>query len=203
MRRDEFIADILGAEAVLTPSEIYSKKFSKKAVGGYNPAEVDEFLHRVADTIELLVERIYGLRAKVEEQSKLIEHYREEESILRSALNSAQRLNEEILESAQRQAQSIVAEAQARAQQIPLRLEQEIQHLVHLRDRFHQEVKTLLLSFQSLLSEYESTRLKNVSLEDMDAVAREIKKDFERIYAGEQEIESIEGFESNSDEKRD
>ncbi|MCX8064195.1 MAG: DivIVA domain-containing protein [Candidatus Hydrogenedentes bacterium] len=202
MRRDEFIADILGAESVLTPSEIYAKRFAKKTLGGYDSKEVDDFLRRVADTIELLTERIYELKAKVEEQSKLIDHYREEESILRSALNSAQRLNEEIIETAQRQAQSIVAEAQARAQQIPLRLEQEIQHLVHMRDRFHQEVKTLLISFQSLLSEYESTRLKSMYFEDRDVVPEQMKKDFDRIFSGDQEIEHFDKLEPKLDENQ-
>lgn len=202
MRRDEFIADVLGAESVLTPSEIYAKKFTKRTIGGYDPKEVDEFLSRVADTVELLIERIYELKAKVEEQTKMIEHYREEESILRSALNSAQRLNEEIIETAQRQAQSIVAEAQARAQQIPLRLEQEIQHLVHLRDRFHQEVKTLLISFQSLLSEYESTKLKSLSLEDKDIVTEQIQKDFERIFSTENEIDHFGKLESKLDDEK-
>lgn len=202
MRRDEFIADVLGAESVLTPSEIYAKKFTKRTIGGYDPKEVDEFLSRVADTVELLIERIYELKAKVEEQTKMIEHYREEESILRSALNSAQRLNEEIIETAQRQAQSIVAEAQARAQQIPLRLEQEIQHLVHLRDRFHQEVKTLLISFQSLLSEYESTKLKSLSLEDKDIVTEQIQKDFERIFSTENEIDHFGKLEPKLDDEK-
>ncbi len=176
MRKDKVISEVLGAETILTPSEIYAQRFPKSIVGGYSPEAVDEFLHRVADTVELLIERIQELKEKIDEQTKLIEFYRQEESVLRSALNSAQKLNEDIIESAQRQAESIISEAQARAQQIPLRLEQEIQHLIHLRDRFHQEVKTVLLSFQSLLSEYESTRVRDISPENREKLLNNIRK---------------------------
>ncbi|MGC8846295.1 MAG: DivIVA domain-containing protein, partial [Candidatus Hydrogenedens sp.] len=108
MRRDKVISEVLGAETILTPSEIYAQRFPKSFVGGYSVESVDEFLHRIADTIELLLDRIQELKEKIDEQTKLVEFYRQEESVLRSALNSAQKLNEDIIESAQRQAESII-----------------------------------------------------------------------------------------------
>jgi len=197
MRRDRVISEVLGAETIITPSEIYAQRFPRKMIGGYSTESVDDFLHRIADTIEMLIDRIQELKEKVDEQTKLIEFYRQEESVLRSALNTAQKLNEDILESAQRQAESIISEAQTRAQQIPLRLEQEIQHLIHLRDRFHQEVKTLLLSFQSILSEYESTQIKGFSQENRDNMLTEIRKSLDNALSTDFNIDSL----SLNDEK--
>ncbi|HOV33558.1 MAG TPA: DivIVA domain-containing protein [Candidatus Hydrogenedens sp.] len=191
MRKDKVISEVLGAETVLTPSEIYAQRFPKSIVGGYSPEAVDEFLHRVADTVELLIEHIKELKDKVDEQTKLIETYRREESVLHSALNSAQKLNEDILESAQRQAEAIIAEAQTRAQQMPLRLEQEIQQLIHLRDRFHQEIKTSLLAFQSMLSEFEATQVKTLSPENRAEALSEIRKTLDQALSTEFDLDSL------------
>ncbi len=191
MRKDKVISEVLGAETVLTPSEIYAQRFPKSIVGGYSPETVDEFLHRVADTVELLIGHIKELKDKVDEQTKLIETYRREESVLHSALNSVQKLNEDILESAQRQAESIITEAQTRAQQIPLRLEQEIQQLIHLRDRFYQEIKTSLFSFQSMLSEFEATQMKNLSPENRAEALSEIRKTLDQALSKEFDLDFI------------
>lgn len=201
MRRDKVISEVLGAEIILTPSEIYAQRFPKSLVGGYSVEAVDEFLHRVADTVELLLDRIQELKEKVDEQTKLVEFYRQEESVLRSALNSAQKLNEDIIESAQRQAESIITEAQTRAQQIPLRLEQEIQHLIHLRDRFHQEVRTVLLSFQSMLSEYESTQIKNISPENREKILGGLRKSLDQALSVDFNMDSFIEEENHNDTK--
>ncbi|HOQ30971.1 MAG TPA: DivIVA domain-containing protein [Candidatus Hydrogenedens sp.] len=200
MRRDKVISEVLGAETILTPSEIYAQRFPKSLVGGYSVESVDEFLHRVADTVELLLDRIQELKEKIDEQTKLVEFYRQEESVLRSALNSAQKLNEDIIESAQRQAEAIITEAQTRAQQIPLRLEQEIQQLLHLRDRFHQEVKTVLLSFQSMLSEYESTQIKNLSSENREKILGELRKSLDQALSVDFNLDSLTEEEGNHDD---
>jgi cell division septum initiation protein DivIVA len=131
------------------------------------------------------------LKDKVDEQTKLLETYRREESVLHSALNSAQKLNEDILESAQRQAESIITEAQTRAQQIPLRLEQEIQQLIHLRDRFHHEIKTSLLSFQSMLSEFEATQVKSLSPENRAEALSEIRKTLDQALSTEFDLDLL------------
>lgn len=201
MRKDKVISEVLGAETILTPSEIYAHRFPKRIVGGYSVEAVDEFLHRLADTIEMLLDRIQELKEKVDEQSRLVEFYRQEESVLRSALNSAQKLNEDIIESAQRQAESIITEAQTRAQQIPLRLEQEIQHLIHLRDRFHQEVKTVLLSFQSMLSEYESSQIKNISTENREKMLSGIRKTLDQALALDLSLDSLTDEEETQNDK--
>ncbi len=201
MRKDKVISEVLGAETILTPSEIYAQRFPKSIVGGYSIETVDEFLHRVADTVELLLERIQELKEKIDEQTKLVEFYRQEESVLRSALNSAQKLNEDIIESAQRQAEAIITEAQTRAQQIPLRLEQEIQHLIHLRDRFHQEVKTVFLSFQSMLSEYESTQIKNISPENREKMLTGLRKSLDQALSIDLSLDSLIEKEEKQDDK--
>lgn len=202
MRRDKVISEVLGAETILTPSEIYAQRFPKSIMGGYSVEAVDEFLHRVADTVELLLERIQELKEKIDEQAKLVEFYRQEESVLRSALNSAQRLNEDIIESAQRQAEAIITEAQMRAQQIPLRLEQEIQHLIHLRDRFHQEVKTVLLSFQSMLAEYESNQIKSISPENREKVLSDIRKSLDDALSIDLNLDTLVDEEEKQDEQK-
>jgi DivIVA domain-containing protein len=74
MRKDKVISEVLGAETVLTPSEIYAQRFPKSIVGGYSPEAVDEFLHRVADTVELLIEHIKKLKDKVDEQTNYLKH---------------------------------------------------------------------------------------------------------------------------------
>ena len=73
MRRDKVISEVLGAETILTPSEIYAQRFPKSLVGGYSVESVDEFLHRVADTVELLLDRIQELKEKIDEQTAIQE----------------------------------------------------------------------------------------------------------------------------------
>ena len=54
MRKDKVVAEVLGDETAITPSDLYHTEFKSAVVGGYDKDEVDSFLERVADATEVI-----------------------------------------------------------------------------------------------------------------------------------------------------
>lgn len=151
MRKDRVIADILGEENVLTPSDLYNKEFRRTLGGGYVRSEVDEFLERVADVFENLIVQVRMLKERCEEQKERLEEYRQMESSLRSALVSSQQFGQDMLEAAKRQADALLEEARLTKQQMeleaartPQTLSREIEALLEQRRRLRAEILTVL-----------------------------------------------------------
>lgn len=157
MKKEKIITEVFGGEAVLSPSDLLSKEF-KRAVGGYNTNEVDEFLERVADALEQLIQQVRTLKEEAEQQRERIDEFRQMEASLRNALISSQKFGEDIIESAKREAQLLLEEArmkksqaQLEASKLPLALSQDILILEQQRSRLRVEMMAILATHHNLL----------------------------------------------------
>ena len=101
---------------MLTPLDIENKKFSKQMMNGYSVEEVDDFLDDLTADYSKSYKEATELKAKVEELSKSLEHYKTIEETLQNTLVMAQTTADDVKKIAQQQADQIINEAKATAQ---------------------------------------------------------------------------------------
>ena len=111
---------------MITPLDIENKKFSKKAINGYNPEEVDDFLDEVIKDYELLFRQSSDNKNKIEELNSKLEHYNKIESTLQNTLVMAQSAADEVKRAAEKQAEQIIKEAENKARESTMGIEQQI-----------------------------------------------------------------------------
>ncbi len=111
---------------MITPLDIENKKFSKQVMNGYSVEEVDDFLDDLTLDYSKNYKENTELKAKVDELSKDIEHYKTIETTLQSTLVMAQSTAEDVKKVAQQQAEQIINEAKDTAKQQVNELENQI-----------------------------------------------------------------------------
>lgn len=158
MKDEKFVSEVLGKDALLTPSDLYSKQFRKAWFGGCDRRDVDAFLERVADLLESLTDQVRELKAQQEEYKGKLEEYRQMEATLRSALLTSQKFGEDLVESARREADNLLESARvekerllAQATKLPVALSLEINQLQQQRDRLRQDLLGILATHKTLL----------------------------------------------------
>jgi cell division initiation protein len=98
----------------LTPLEVRQKKGDfRRAMRGYEPALVDDFLDLVAERMEALVRENRTLLEEVARLREQVAENRERERALTDALVTAQEMREELRRSAERDADLVRREAEA------------------------------------------------------------------------------------------
>ena len=103
----------------LTPLDVRKKKGDfTRAMRGYDPASVDQFLDLVADRMEELVREGSALRQRTTELTAAVEGFRQREHAMNEALISAQQLREEVRTQAARESDLVLREARAEAERI-------------------------------------------------------------------------------------
>lgn len=102
---------------MLTPQEVSERAFPKASFGGYNMAQVDEFLDVLTEDYGALYSENAVLKSKMKVLVEKVEEYRSTEEAMRKALMAAQRMADELVKEAQDQKEQILKEAQAEAQQ--------------------------------------------------------------------------------------
>ncbi|MDR1133429.1 MAG: DivIVA domain-containing protein [Synergistaceae bacterium] len=95
---------------LLTSLDIVNQAF-KKTMRGYDPSEVDEFLDRVAECIQIYVQKIKDYERVIEEQSEKLRDYENIKGSLHEALLMAQRTADEKVANASLLADEKVAQA--------------------------------------------------------------------------------------------
>ncbi|MFW6084445.1 MAG: DivIVA domain-containing protein [Gemmatimonadota bacterium] len=108
----------------LTPLDVRKKKDDfKRAVRGYEPAQVDAFLEICADRLDDLVQREKRLQAELETLRERVGAFEERERALNEALVTAQELREEARSQAEKAASLKLREAEQAAAAIRQRAE--------------------------------------------------------------------------------
>lgn len=158
MNRDKVISEILGGETVMSPSDIVNRDFRRVFFGGYEAREVDSYLSRVADVLEMTARQVRDLKAQLEEHKAKLDEYRQVEDTLRNALVTSQKFGENLIESAKREAQTLLESArverrhiEVEASKLPAALTQEISQLQEQRNRLRSEISSILASHRHLL----------------------------------------------------
>lgn len=124
---------------MITAKEIREVKFNR-SLGGYKTNEVDEFLDRCADAVDVLIKTNDENERKMQVLAETVVDYRNQEDSIRSALISAQRMSESVISEARKQAEDIREAARAEAESMHEKaVEETAAELAELR-RIKQEV---------------------------------------------------------------
>lgn len=135
----------------LTPVDILNQRF-RRGMRGYAPAEVDEFLRRVAADMENVLKDCAAMRERIALLERELNQYRTMELTMRDALVLAQKAAEETRVAARKQAESQVQEAEVRAREIEVRAQQRIADLSGQIERLHQERRRLARDLKAQLN---------------------------------------------------
>lgn len=145
---------------MITPLDIENKKFSKKALNGYNPEEVDDFLDEIIKDYESLYRQSSDGKNKIDELNSKLEHYTKIENTLQNTLVMAQSAADEVKRAAEKQAEQIIKEAETKARESTMDIEQqitdrkkELENLQKQFDVYKAKMESLLISQLELLKE--------------------------------------------------
>ena len=129
-------------------------------MNGYSVEEVDDFLDDLTEDYSKNYKETTELRAKVEELTQNLEHYRTIEETLQSTLLMAQSTAEDVKSVAQQQADQIIKEAKGLAQKKASDMDNEIvakrKELEDVKKQFDiykAKMESLLISQLELLKE--------------------------------------------------
>lgn len=135
---------------MLTPQEVSERAFQKASFGGYNMAQVDEFLDILTGDYSALYSENAVLKSKMKVLVDKVEEYRSTEEAMRKALMTAQRMADELVQEAERKKEEILKEAEAlastRKESISKELEAEefrLQQAQKATASFVEQVRTL------------------------------------------------------------
>jgi len=151
---------------MITPLDIENKKFSKQMMNGYSVEEVDDFLDDLTEDYSRNYKEASELRAKVEELTESLEHYKTIEETLQSTLLMAQSTAEDVKSVAQQQADQIINEARGIAQKHASDIDNEIvakrKELEDVKKQFDiykAKMESLLISQLELLKDINKEEL--------------------------------------------
>lgn len=99
----------------ITPVDIQHKTF-KKALQGYDRAEVDQFLDEIIETLEDDAQHRAALEAEIADLKERISHFKAMEESLQNTLLLAQRTADEVKASAHKEADLIKEQARISAE---------------------------------------------------------------------------------------
>lgn len=103
---------------MITAQDIREKTFEKSKFGGYDMAQVDEFLEQLADDLTNSQKETAVLKSKMKVLVDKIEEYRNNESALNKSILSAQRLAQDIESEARENAAKVLADAEKKADEV-------------------------------------------------------------------------------------
>lgn len=102
---------------MLTPQEVSERAFSKASFGGYNMAQVDEFLDILTGDYTALYNENAVLKSKMKVLVDKVEEYRSTEEAMRKALMTAQRMADDMVREAEEKKAALLAQAEEEARQ--------------------------------------------------------------------------------------
>ena len=100
---------------MLTPQEVSERAFQKASFGGYNMAQVDEFLDVLTGDYSTLYSENAVLKSKMKVLVDKVEEYRSTEEAMRKALMTAQRMADDLVKEAEQKKADILREAEGEA----------------------------------------------------------------------------------------
>ena len=141
----------------ITPIDIQHKSF-KKALQGYDRAEVDQFLDEIIETLEDDAQHIAAHQAEINDLKERISHFKAMEESLQNTLVLAQRTADEVKASAHKEADLIKEQARIAAErEIATFTEsasdarREHQRALDSAEKARSELRSLLMTHLALL----------------------------------------------------
>lgn len=112
---------------MLTPQEVSERAFQKASFGGYNMAQVDEFLDVLTGDYSALYSENAVLKNKMKVLVDKVEEYRSTEEAMRKALMAAQRMADDLVREADRKRSEMLSQADTEAQERRAELARELE----------------------------------------------------------------------------
>jgi cell division initiation protein len=141
----------------ITPIDIQHKSF-KKALQGYDRAEVDQFLDEIIETLEDDAQHIAALQAEIADLKERISHFKAMEESLQNTLVLAQRTADEVKASAHKEADLIKEQARIAAEReiasftdSAAEARREHQRAIEAAEKAKSELRSLLMTHLALL----------------------------------------------------
>jgi len=141
----------------ITPIDIQHKTF-KKALQGYDRAEVDQFLDEVIETLEDGAHHRAALEAEIADLKERISHFKAMEESLQNTLVLAQRTADEVKASAHKEADLIREQARMAGEReiashndAISEVRREHQRAIESTEKAKSELRSLLMTHLSLL----------------------------------------------------
>jgi len=141
----------------ITPVDIQHKSF-KKALQGYDRAEVDQFLDELIESLEDGAQEKAALEAEIADLRERISHFKAMEESLQNTLILAQRTADEVKAAAHKEADLIKAQAKMEAEKEIASLvdrsdevKREYQRTVETTEKARSELRSLLMTHLALL----------------------------------------------------
>ncbi len=141
----------------IAPIDIQHKSF-KKALQGYDRAEVDQFLDEIIETLEDDAQQVAALQAEIDDLKERISHFKAMEESLQKTLVLAQRTADEVKASAHKEADLIKEQARISAERESASFTQgaaearrDHQHAVESAEKARSELRSLLMTHLALL----------------------------------------------------
>lgn len=141
----------------ITPIDIQHKSF-KKALQGYDRAEVDQFLDEIIETLEDDAQHIAALQAEINDLKERISHFKAMEESLQNTLVLAQRTADEVKASAHKEADLIKEQARIAAEReiatftdAAAEARREHQRAMESAEKARSELRSLLMTHLALL----------------------------------------------------
>lgn len=135
---------------MITPLEIQNKVFSK-GIRGYKDVEVDEFLDRVIDSYEQVVNENIELKERVRLLHEQLEKYNTIEKTLNETLLVAQSTAQEVAHTANKKAQIIIDQAEEKGRAIVEDANNKVKTIEHEYLTSKKELQLFMTKFKSLL----------------------------------------------------
>jgi cell division initiation protein len=145
----------------ITPVDIQHKSF-KKALQGYDRADVDKFLDEIIETLEDEAQQRAALEAEIADLKERVSHFKAIEESLQNTLVLAQRTADEVKASAHKEADLIRDQARlANEREIAgysdniADVRREQQRAVEATEKARSELRSLLMTHLALLERAE------------------------------------------------
>ncbi len=146
----------------ITPVDIQHKSF-KKALQGYDRADVHAFLDEVIETFEDEAQQRAALEAEIADLKERVSHFKAMEESLQNTLVLAQRTADEVKASAHKEADLIKEQARLTTQReitgysdAIAEVRREQQRAVEATEKAKSELRSLLMTHLALLERAES-----------------------------------------------
>src|SRR5579875_1798146 len=141
----------------ITPVDIQHKSF-KKALQGYERADVDKFLDEIIETLEDEAQHRAALEAEIADLKERVSHFKAMEESLQNTLVLAQRTADEVKASAHKEADLIKEQARLASEreiasynEAVVDVRREHQRAIEAAEKAKSELRSLLMTHLSLL----------------------------------------------------
>lgn len=145
----------------ISPSDIAKKTFSKKMMG-FDQDEVLDYLARVSQHLETLMQERNAFKEAIRERELALMEYKERDQILKNAITTASQMSEKLRSDAERESKLILNDAQQKAEIITRDAKESLKNiysqvadLKRTRMQFEANLKALAQAHLSLIDQGE------------------------------------------------